>query len=81
MKTMTIRDLPEELVAALKETAKRSRRSLNQQVLVWLEEAWLGRAPDVRDVETELEEIRVLRGGRAPMTADEIDAAKRDGRA
>ena len=81
MKTMTIRDVPEDLLTALKQTAKRSRRSLNQQALVWLEDAWLGKAHDARDVESELQEIRALRGDSQPMTAEEIDAAKREGRA
>lgn len=77
---MTIRDVSEDLFAALKQTAKRNRRSLNQQTLVWLEEAWLGALSDVRNVEKELEEIRTLRGNSQLMTAAEIDAAKREGR-
>jgi hypothetical protein len=78
---MTIRDVPEGLLDALKRTAKQSRRSLNQQVLVWLEDAWLGRGLAVRDVERELQEVRALRGDAEPMTAEEVDAAKRGGRA
>ena len=81
MKKMTIRDVPDELLSALKQTAKQSRRSLNQQVLVWLEEAWLWRGRAFRDVEEELKEVRRLRGESLPMTAEEIDAAKREGRA
>ncbi|WP_425609092.1 FitA-like ribbon-helix-helix domain-containing protein [Synoicihabitans lomoniglobus] len=82
MKTITIRDVPEDLLAGLKQTAKRSRRSLNQQVLVCLEEAWVGKGGGVMgNVEAELAEIRLLRGNSKPMTAAEIDAAKRGGRA
>jgi hypothetical protein len=81
MKTMTIRDVPDDLMAALKRTAKQGRRSLNQQVLVWLEDAWLGRGANVRDVEQELEEIRALRGAAAPLSVEEMEAAKREGRA
>jgi hypothetical protein len=81
MKTMTIRDVPEDLLAALKRTAKRCRRSVNQQVLIWLEEAWLGWGRTERDVEEELAEVRRLRGDAVPMSAEEIDAAGREGRA
>lgn len=81
MSTMTIRNIPEDLVDGLKKAAKLHRRSVNQQVLVLLEEACLGKRGEVADVESELREIRELREGLQPMTAGEIDAAKSDGRA
>lgn len=37
MATLTIRNVPDELYAALKERARRNRRSLNQEVLALLE--------------------------------------------
>lgn len=81
MSAMTIRNIPEDLVDGLKKAAKQHRRSVNQQVLVPLEEACLGKRGGVADVESELREIRELREGLLPMTAGEIDAAKSDGRA
>ena len=79
MGTMTIRNVPEELLEALKVAAKKHRRSLNQQVLLWLEEACLTKAGTLPDVEVELAEIRQLRTGGKAMTCAEIDAAKREG--
>ena len=79
MSTMTIRNVPEELVEVLKKAAKRYRRSLNQQVLICLEEASFGKATPL-NVEEELRKIREMRAGLAPMNAKEIDAAKREGR-
>lgn len=81
MSTMTIRNIPEELVDGLKKAAKRHRRSVNQQVLVLLEEACLGKRGGANDVEAELREIRELREGLRPMSLAEIEAAKNDGRA
>jgi plasmid stability protein len=80
MSTMTIRNVPEELVDVLKKTAKRYRRSLNQQVLVCLEEASLGQRA-LQNVEDDLRSIREMRAGMTPMSVKEIDAAKQDGRA
>jgi len=84
MKTITIRELPDELHAVLKERAKANRRSLNQQVI-----AELG---GVVPMETEGErkmrvEREIRRAGelrsrmKGFMTAAEIDAAKTEGRA
>jgi plasmid stability protein len=82
MSTMTIRNVPEELVDGLKKAAKHYRRSVNQQVLVWLEEACLGKSMvSHKDVEAELLEIRKLREGLKPMTVEELEAAKIEGRA
>jgi plasmid stability protein len=81
MATLTIRNLPEELADGLKQEARRHRRSVNQQVLVMLEEACLGKNVGAGDVEEELRQIRSLREGSLPMTESEIDAAKEDGRA
>ena len=77
MSTMTIRNVPEELVGVLKKAAKRYRRSLNQQVLVCLEEASFGQGVAV-NVEEDLRNIRAMRAGLAPMGAKRIDAAKRE---
>ena len=81
MSTMTIRNIPENLVDGLKKVAKIHRRSVNQQVLVMLEEACLGGRVGSEDVEDELRQIRELRGNSKPMSAGEIDEAKRGGRA
>jgi len=87
MATLTIRNLPDELHAVLKERAQRNRRSLNQQVIAEL--AGIAGGVEIGDEERKrrraeelIERVNVLRSGmRGFMTAEEIDAAKREGRA
>ena len=82
MKTMTIRDLPEEVHARLKERARRNRRSLNQQVIADLSQIGFGESPEERAarVEREIRESDVLRARtKGFLTSEEIDVAKRQG--
>lgn len=85
---MTIRNIPEELHAELKERARRNRRSLNQQVIedlsrlegegVVLEDEERKR----RRAEGLIEMVDGLRSrAKGFMTAEEIDAAIEEGRA
>lgn len=83
MATLTIRNLPDELHAALKERAERSRRSLNQQVIAELVLAGAVETEEERvaRVEREIQMATELRGlATGFMGAAEIDAAKRAGR-
>jgi plasmid stability protein len=78
MTTMTIRNVPDAIKQTLVQQARRHRRSVNQQVLVLLEDACgYGGATDV---ESELEAIRALRKGVPSMSQAEIASAKREGR-
>lgn len=79
---MTIRDVPEEIHAWLKKRAKRNRRSLNQQVIADWSQMGYQEADGERpaSVEREILESQQLRArARAFLTAEEIDAAKREG--
>ena len=86
MATLTIRNVPDELHAALKERARRNRRSLNQQVI-----AELGAdGEETEEVRTERARKRVAKAkakidaARSRMkrflSAEEIDEAIREGR-
>jgi len=80
MATLTLKNVPEELVRRLKDEARRNRRSLNQETLARLEGS-LGRRP--RDVERTLESLRRLHASMAdlpPVDDDFIDRAKAEGR-
>lgn len=84
---MTIRNLPENVHALLKERARRNRRSLNQEVI-----AELSAVPDSKDDAARLAESRErmrrvtaeIDGIRERMTGfmsgPEIDAAIEEGR-
>lgn len=49
MTTLTLKNIPEELHALLKESAEKNRRSLNSEILVRLEGAFGAPALDVRE--------------------------------
>lgn len=87
MATLTIRNLPEDLHALLKERARKNRRSLNQEVI-----AELSAAPEsmddtarvaasrerMRRVTAEIDGVRNRMTGF--MSGEEIDAAIEEGR-
>lgn len=82
MKTMTIREVPDELHASLKHRARRNRRSLNQQVIEELSQMEFREAADERSARVEreiLESERLRARMRGFLTAREIDSAKREG--
>ena len=87
MATLTIRNLPEELHAVLKERARRNRRSLNQEVIAELA-AIPGSGDHVARLAVSRERMRrvtaEIDGVRNRMTgfmsAEEIDAAIEEGR-
>ena len=87
MATLTIRNLPDDLHARLREQARRNRRSLNQEIIA--ESVRISRQSDVdqvamagermRQAVAETEKIRA--GMKRFMTAEEIDEAIEEGRA
>jgi len=87
MATLTIRNLPDEVHARLREQARRNRRSLNQEVIAELarissqsESNQLAIARErMRQAVTETERIRA--GMKRFMTAEQIDASIEEGRA
>ncbi len=84
MATLTIRNLPDELHEVLRLRAKRNHRSLNQEVIAELSEAaTVETDKERRDrVEKEILEIDTLRArSKGFLTAEDIDQAKRAGRA
>lgn len=79
MATITLKNVPEDVHAALKQRAKRNKRSLNQEAIVCFDLA-LGRRP--RDPQAILDGIRDLRSRVSvkQVSLDWIDTAKRQGR-
>lgn len=78
MITTTIKNIPDSLYETLRRTAERNRRSINQQVLVSLEDA-LKKETVADDFLAKLEEFH-REFGPIVMTDEEINAAKREGR-
>jgi len=54
MATLTLKNIPDELHALLKESAERNRRSLNSEILIRLESAFTAPVVDPRELAREL---------------------------
>jgi plasmid stability protein len=79
MRTLTLKNVPDELYARLREAADNHRRSLNSEVLVAIERSLQARKLDVEEV---LARARVVRRktAHAPATMAEITDARAAGR-
>lgn len=80
---MTIRGVPDELHVALKERARRNRRSMNQQVVEELNRVVSGETEEQSRarVEEEIGSAAQLRSRmKRFLTAEEIDVAIQEGR-
>jgi plasmid stability protein len=75
--TLTLKNIPDELHALLKESAERNRRSLNSEILMRLESAFTAPLVDVRAHGRELKAFTDAQ----PMTDHKlVDRYKRHGR-
>lgn len=79
MATMTIKNMPDDLYAALKESAALNRRSLNSQAILCLERAVQSTPVDVRRLVSRVRGRRAKLEGIFVVDAD-INEAKRKGR-
>ncbi|MCY4389888.1 MAG: hypothetical protein OXC18_22560 [Desulfurellaceae bacterium] len=79
MRTLTIKNIPDELYSRLKQNATHERRSMNNQAIACLERAL--QLPPV-DVEQVLARTRTIRRQTTglPLTDRLLERAKRDGR-
>jgi len=77
MASLTLKGVPEELLAELKREAAEHRRSLNGEVLHRLEQSVSSRSP--QEVLEEIRRYRVHPRGR-PLTVQELKAAIEEGR-
>lgn len=78
MRTLTLKNIPEDLYERIKETAALNRRSMNGEVLIRLERDFPNRRRDVKKIIQEATELRERIGAR--ITDDEINEGKRWGR-
>lgn len=79
MRTLTIKNIPDELYERLKTAAQAHHRSLNSEILYCVEQTLVARKIEVN---TELAIPKALRAKTAshPISETELDAAKNDGR-
>jgi hypothetical protein len=81
MATVTLKNVPDGLVRALKEEARQNRRSLNQEALARLESS-LASAPRRSGGQTvkALRRLHKRLAGLPPLTDRFLDRAKNEGR-
>lgn len=79
MPTLTLKNIPDDLYARLKEVAQAHHRSLNSEILYCVERTL---APHKIDISEQIAMARTLRAKTSahPITNDEINAAKNEAR-
>jgi plasmid stability protein len=77
MATLTLKNIPDELHALLKESAERNRRSLNSEILIRLESAFTAPLVDARE---QVRQMKAFTDGQAPVDHALVDRFKRYGR-
>ena len=77
MATLTLKNIPDELHALLKESAQRNRRSLNSEILIRLESAFTAPIVDVRE---HARQLRAFTDRQTPVDHRPINRFKRYGR-
>ena len=79
MKTLTIKNIPDELYQQLKENAKENRHSMSDEVIASIKLALMGRTGELaRDMELP-DQIPAFTTEQ-PVTADDIEEAINEGR-
>ncbi|HYC36296.1 MAG TPA: Arc family DNA-binding protein [Usitatibacter sp.] len=77
MATLTLKNIPDELHALLKESAEKNRRSLNSEILIRLESAF--KAP-VLDMRAHARELKAFTDAQPMADHSLVDCYKRHGR-
>lgn len=80
MATLTLKNVPAELVAELKQRARENRRSLNQETLLRLERSLVARTRDVEQTIASLKRLHAKMADLPPIDDEAIDRAKTAGR-
>jgi hypothetical protein len=80
MATVTLKNVPLELVTRLKEGARQNRRSLNQEVLARLEASVVTAPRSGPDTVKALRRLHRRMAGLAPLTDAFLERAKNEGR-
>jgi plasmid stability protein len=80
MATLTLKNVPDELIESLKREAKATRRSLNQETLVRLEQSLAVRWPTAAEKAEQIRRAQARFADLAPLDDAFLDRAKRSGR-
>jgi len=80
MATLTLKNVPDELLAGLKREARESRRSLNQEALARLEQSLAVRWPSAEEKVAQIRRAREQFGDLEPLSDAFLARAKGRGR-
>ena len=80
MATLTLKNVPHELVERLKDEAKQNRRSLNQETLARLELSLAKRRRSGEETVAALRKLHKKMRGLQPLTDELLERAKNEGR-
>jgi hypothetical protein len=80
MATVTLKNVPEELVRLLKEEARQNRRSLNQEALARLEHSLAAPRRSGAETVKALRRLHRRLAGQSPLTDALLAQAKRESR-
>jgi plasmid stability protein len=80
MATVTLKNVPQELVERLKSEARQNRRSLNQEALARLEASLLAPRRSGAEAVEALRRLHRRMAGVAPLTDSFLQRAKNEGR-
>ncbi len=74
-----VKNIPEDVYAGLKRSAKLNRRSINSEIIVCIERSLRGRGFDAEEIQARASRFRELTRGHE-ITDDEFTPLKRAGR-
>lgn len=79
MASITIKEIPDDVYAALKQRAKQNRRSINSEVIYLIEQTVRSQRIDANSTIAAAREVRALTAD-SPISIDEIMEAIDEGR-
>ncbi len=79
MPTITVKDIPDDLYEALKKRAAAHHRSINREIIYYIEQAVLRREVNVEDALKKARAIR-KRVGKVPFSQELLDEYKNQDR-
>ena len=82
MATLVIHDIPDDLLKKLEHSARENRRTVDQEVVLWLSRVEVPEIPEPRSVEDRIKGFRKLREKYPDVyiTDEQITRGKREGR-
>ncbi len=79
MAAITVKNIPDDLYARLKQVAHLNHRSINSEIIVCIERALINQRMSTEEILARARELRAYTE-KTPIKEEEITAAKRDGR-